>query len=96
MSSSLFGDTMAPEIECVDVLLLGLVSYIKSIILQGSTTKRTPPIGPLTCVVVLWHTLKPCFNDIGSNDLREILELPIRISVDSFCRESPTQVALVV
>ena len=41
MSSILFGDTMAPNIEEDYILLLGIVFYKRNIILLGSTTKKT-------------------------------------------------------
>ena len=41
LTSMLFGDSMVPIIEQDYILLLGLVFYIRNIILLGSTTKIT-------------------------------------------------------
>ena len=40
MNSILFGDTMVPIIEQDYNLFLGIVFYIRNIILLGSTTKK--------------------------------------------------------
>ena len=40
MSSILFGDTRVPNIELYSILLLGIIFYIRNIILLGSTTKK--------------------------------------------------------
>ena len=44
MSSILFGDTMVHNVESDSILLLGIVFYIRNIILLGSTTKKTSQV----------------------------------------------------
>ena len=60
LSSILCGDIMVPNIEKDYILLLGIVFYIRNIILLGSTTKKHYSVGSaFTLVAVEQCSLKP-------------------------------------
>ena len=59
MSSSLFGDTMVPNIESDSILFWGIVFYIRNIVSLRSTTKKTllkcPCLDFCTCCTHIWY-----------------------------------------